>query len=100
MKTDFYDSIVAYIVDEQNKFYRLAYSYLRNRDDALDAVQNAVCKALEHYRDIKNQEAVKTWFYRILINESINILKEKHRLTYVYDENKLLDYFGQKTAMM
>lgn len=88
MKTDFYDSIVAYIVDEQNKFYRLAYSYLRNRDDALDAVQNAVCKALEHYRDIKNQEAVKTWFYRILINESINILKEKHRLTYVYDENK------------
>lgn len=38
MKKDLYDHITAYIVENQNKFYRLAYSYVQNREDALDAV--------------------------------------------------------------
>ena len=49
IKQDLYDYIVAYIVENQNKIYRLAYSYVLNREDALDVVQNAVCKALENY---------------------------------------------------
>ena len=47
MKRDLYEKIVSYVVENQNKFYRLAYSYVRDREDALDAVQSAVCKALE-----------------------------------------------------
>ena len=34
-----------YLIAEQAKFYRLAYSYLYNEDEALDAVQNAICQA-------------------------------------------------------
>ena len=45
MRQELYDRIVAYIVENQEKFYRLAYSYVRNQEDALDIVQNAVCKA-------------------------------------------------------
>ena len=36
-----------YLVTDQARFYRLAYSYLKNREEALDAVQTAVCRALE-----------------------------------------------------
>ncbi|MBO5279491.1 MAG: sigma-70 family RNA polymerase sigma factor [Lachnospiraceae bacterium] len=75
MKETLYDNIVSYIVENQNKFYRLAYSYVRNQDDALDVVQNAVYKALTHYETLKNENAVKTWFYRILVNESLLFLK-------------------------
>lgn len=81
MKQDLYDYIVAYIVENQNKFYRLAYSYVRNREDALDVVQNAVCKALENYGGIRNEGAVSTWFYRILVNESLLFIKERKRMT-------------------
>ena len=81
MKQDPYDYIVAYIVENQNKFYRLAYSYVRNREDALDVVQNAVCKALENYGGIRNEGAVSTWFYRILVNESLLFIKERKRMT-------------------
>ena len=35
MKEDFYRKIVDYIIENQNKFYRLAYSYVRNQEDAL-----------------------------------------------------------------
>lgn len=77
MRQDLYDTIVAYILANQDNFYRLAYSYVRNREDALDIVQNAVCKALEHYEALRNKHAVKTWFYRILVNESLLFLRSQ-----------------------
>ena len=46
MKNDLYQKIVNYIIENQNKFYRLAYSYTRNQEDALDVVQSSACKAL------------------------------------------------------
>ncbi len=79
MRQELYDRIVAYIVENQEKFYRLAYSYVRNQEDALDIVQNAVCKALEHYETLKNEDAVRTWFYRIVVNESMAYLKKNRR---------------------
>ena len=60
MKEDLYNRIVDYIVSNQEKFYRLAYSYVHNQEDAMDIVQNAVCKALDHYEAIRNENAVKT----------------------------------------
>ena len=79
MRQDLYDRIVDYIVENQDKFYRLAYSYVHNKEDALDIVQSAVCKALENYTSLRNENAVRTWFYRILVNESLLLLKNKKR---------------------
>ncbi len=79
IRQDPYEKIVDYIIKNQNKFYRLAFSYVQNQEDALDAVQSAVCKALEHSSDLKNKNAVKTWFYRILVNECLLLLKEKRK---------------------
>ena len=74
-----YENLIQYILTNQERFYRLAYSYTRNQEDALDAVQNAVCKALEAYENIRNTGAIKTWFYRILVNESLQILKQRQK---------------------
>lgn len=79
MRQELYDRIVHYIVENQDKFYRLAYSYVHNQEDALDVVQNAVCKALENYETLNNEHAVRTWFYRILVNESLMFLKKSRR---------------------
>lgn len=75
MKKDKYEEVITYIVENQDKFYRLAYSYVRDKEDALDIVQNAICKALEHYESLKNVNAMRTWFYRILVNESISYIR-------------------------
>ena len=79
MKQDLYNNIVTYIIENQTKFYRLAFSYVHNQEDALDIVQNAICKALEHYGSLKNEQAVRTWFYRILVNESLLFLKKQEK---------------------
>ncbi len=79
MKSQIDDRLVAYIIENQNKFYRLAYSYVRNQEDALDVVQAAVCKALEKEDTLRNKDAVKTWFYSILVHECLILLKERKR---------------------
>lgn len=79
MKQILYERLIQYIVENQEKFYRIAYSYTRHQEDALDAVQNAVCKALEAYESIKNADAVRTWFYRILVNECLTVLRKRKK---------------------
>ncbi len=76
---ELYENLIQYILANQERFYRLAYSYTRNPEDALDAVQSAVCKALEAYGSLRNPDATKTWFYRILTNECLRLLKERKK---------------------
>lgn len=79
MAQDIYDRTVSYIIENQDKFYRLAYSYVKDKDSALDVVQNAICKGLEKCYDLKNPDALKTWFYRIVVNESIQYIRKNRR---------------------
>lgn len=87
LKQKLYDKLVAYILENQNKFYRLAFSYVKNQDDALDVVQNAVCKALTHYMDLRNEKAIKTWFYKIVLNESFALLNTKKKVILTGESN-------------
>lgn len=86
MKEKLYHSLVNCITENQDRFYRLAFSYVQNQEDALDAVQNAVCKALENYEKLRDEGAVKTWMYRIVVNESLGILREKKRMNVSDDD--------------
>lgn len=79
MKQILYERLVQYILENQDRFYRVAYSYTRHQEDALDVVQSAVCKALEAHKNIKNEDAIKTWFYKILINECLTVIKKRKR---------------------
>ncbi|HJA92221.1 MAG TPA: sigma-70 family RNA polymerase sigma factor [Candidatus Eisenbergiella merdipullorum] len=79
MKQDIYDLTVAHVLEYQEKAYRLAYSYVQDRDAALDVVQNAVCQALEKCWGVKNPAALKTWYYRIIVNEALQYLRKNRR---------------------
>ena len=64
-----HQQMVDYLVSGQADFYRLAYSYVKDRDTALDVVQESIVKALSKSDTLREPAYVKTWFYRILINE-------------------------------
>lgn len=69
-----------HIVAGQADFYRLAYSYVKNRDAALDVVQESVVKALSKVDSLREPAYLKTWFYRILLNESMNYFRHNRSL--------------------
>ena len=75
-----------YLVEDQARFYRLAYSYLHDREEALDAVQTAVCKALEKQDSLRDAGAMRTWFYRILVNVCTDVLRQRKLVTFVPPE--------------
>ena len=85
MKEILYEKLIQYILENQDRFYRVAYSYTKHQEDALDAVQSAVCKALEAHESIKNAEAIKAWFYKILINECLTVIKRRKKVTLTAD---------------
>ena len=78
--------LTTYLVENQARFYRLAYSYLRDREEALDAVQTAVCRALEKQDSLQEPDAVRTWFYRILVNVCTDMLRQRKRVAFVPPE--------------
>lgn len=74
------ETLTQYLVENQAGFYRWAYGVLKNPDEALDAVQTAVCRALEHQDSLRNTGAVRTWFYRILMNVCNDALRQRDRV--------------------
>ena len=75
-----------YLVTDQARFYRLAYSYLKDREEALDAVQTAVCRALEKQDSLREEAALRVWFYRILVNVCTDALRQRKRIVLVPPE--------------
>ncbi len=72
--------LVEYIKENQNKLYRIAFSYTKEEESALDIVQESIEKALKNIHQLKTTEYIKTWFYRILINESLQYVKKNKKL--------------------
>ena len=50
------------------KMYRTAYYYLQNRQEAEDAVADAVLTAYEKQEQLKDTEKFEQWMMRILVN--------------------------------
>lgn len=78
--TPFVKELENYLIKEQAEFYRLAYSYLHNEQEALDAVQTAICQALEKHGSLRQKAMFKSWFKRILINSCLDMLRQKKRI--------------------
>ena len=72
--------LVDHILNGQTDFYRLAMSYVKNRDAALDVVQEAIVKALSKVDTVREPAYLKTWFHRILINEAMNHFRRNRNL--------------------
>lgn len=69
-----------YIVAYQGAHYRLAYSYVKNQQNALDIVQDAIVKALKSIHRLEEIAYLHTWFYRILMNTAIDYLRRHKRM--------------------
>ncbi|MDE6434663.1 MAG: sigma-70 family RNA polymerase sigma factor [Lachnospiraceae bacterium] len=62
--------------------YRLAFSYLKNKEDAEDIYQNVFLKLLSTKKTFSDREYEKRWLIRITINECHSLYRSpwrKHR---------------------
>ena len=59
--------------------FRVAFSYLKSREDADDVVQNALLALYRTDRDFESDEHVKAWLIRVAANESRKLLRSPWR---------------------
>lgn len=71
------EELANFVRQNEDSFYRIAFSYARNREDALDIVQDAVEKGLRKLPSLRDPARIKPWFCRILVNESIDRLRRR-----------------------
>ena len=62
------------VLDSYEAMYRLAYTYVRNEEDALDIVQESVYKAIKHSASVKQESYIKTWLWRIVMNTALDFI--------------------------
>jgi RNA polymerase sigma-70 factor (ECF subfamily) len=60
----------------QKRVYNLAYSLLKNREDAADVAQEAFAKAYQSVAGFKGDASFYTWIYRITNNLCIDQLRK------------------------
>lgn len=59
---------------------------MRNEQDALDVVQDAIIKGYNHFDKLKNPDYFATWMTRILINTALDAVRKKKHVVYLEQE--------------
>jgi len=68
------------LVDQvQRRAIRVAYQYLRDPQDADEAVQDALLKVFLHLPSYREEYPFEVWFMRILINGCLDLRKARTR---------------------
>lgn len=80
------ESFSCLIEQVKEQAYRVAYCYLHNEEDSMDAVCDGVEKAYHHLRKLKEDRYFKTWFIRIVINECKQQLRRKQKIVHIADQ--------------
>lgn len=71
------ESILNEIFQNYKFYYAIAYRYLKNREDAEDALQNICEKLLHKAPGLRSPENMRNWLAIIFQRESLTILRKR-----------------------
>lgn len=70
------ESFEALIFSCRSKAYNIAFRYLRNHEDASDALQESFIKIYRNLAGFKGESSFDTWVYRIVVNTCNDMIKK------------------------
>ncbi|KAB8129372.1 sigma-70 family RNA polymerase sigma factor [Gracilibacillus oryzae] len=75
------DAFVAVITEYREDLFRTAIAFLKNKEKALEAIQEVTFRAYKKRRQLKDLKYVKTWLIRIMINYCNDVLKKDKNIS-------------------
>lgn len=75
---------------DKHRLYRIAYIYVKNEEDALEIVQEAVYKAFLNIKKLKELQYFNAWITKIIVNSSLDYIKKRNKVIYFGEEEGLL----------
>lgn len=94
------EALLQLIMDRKDDYYKLAYVYMKNQEDALDALEDMIVILYENIHRLKKEEAFYSWSKTILVNCCKKTLRKNKRLIYLdaVREQAVESPFGDKEA--
>ncbi|MGL4372274.1 MAG: sigma-70 family RNA polymerase sigma factor [Turicibacter sp.] len=71
--------------------YKMAFSYVKDEQKALDLVQECTYKGFVSIHKLKNPQYFKTWITKILINEALFMVRKDSKVVYLDEGFPLAD---------
>ncbi|MCT2534940.1 RNA polymerase sigma factor [Aquibacillus koreensis] len=79
------EALLQLIMEQQNEYYRLAYTYMGNQHDALDAMEDMIVKLYENIDTLKKRESFYSWSKTILVNCCKTMIRKKQKIVLIDD---------------
>lgn len=77
--------LITLIMRQKQDYYRLAYVYMKNHDDALDITEDMILKVYENIKRLKDEHAFYSWSKTILVNCCKNHLRKNSKVLLLND---------------
>jgi RNA polymerase sigma factor (sigma-70 family) len=74
------DAFLSLMHAYREALFRTALAYLKNEEDALEAVQEVTFRAYEKIHTLRKPEYAKTWLIRIMMNYCRDVLHKRKQL--------------------
>lgn len=84
------DALTVAVREHARFVFKVAYSVLRNRDDAEDAAQEAFLRAMKHHREFSKVEDQRAWLARTVWRIAIDRIRRRPQLSLNDEANQAL----------
>lgn len=98
-------ALLQLIMKEQDAYYKLAFTYMKNKHDAMDVMANMIVILYEKIATLEKNEAFYSWSKTILVNECKTLLRRRKKVVLfdkqsvasgeVIEEPVVTDHFKQ-----
>jgi RNA polymerase sigma-70 factor (ECF subfamily) len=97
-----HEAFAALVYRHSNRFYRIAYRLISNKDDTEDIIQEAFLKlwARPTLWDPNKRAKFTTWFYKVIINQCFDHNKKKKPLNLPEGRGEYLDRDPGQDALL
>lgn len=89
------DSFIKLLDPIKESLYKVSFIYLKNEDDALDCVHEAIIKAIKSLKNLKEPQYFNAWITRITINVCKDYIKKNSKISLVnirdYENNLITE---------
>ncbi|WFD10913.1 RNA polymerase sigma factor [Tepidibacter hydrothermalis] len=88
------NALVKLIMDKKQDYYKIAYVYMKNSEDTMDAMEDMIVVLYQNIHKLKKEKAFYSWSKKILVNCCKNLLRKNNKVVLLentkeeaYEEN-------------
>ena len=79
-------ALMQLVLAAKDDYYRLAYTYVGNEHDAMDALENMIVILYEKMNQLQKPESFYSWSKMILVNECRALLRKRNKVIFLDEQ--------------